>query len=70
MGKFPDAVFSRGGTLLPSSYADARYIDAVIVTKGHTTTRILCTKVVQRPQSPPRSMSSRCSTEAPQRVLI
>ena len=28
------AVFSRGGTLLPSSYADARYIDAVIVSQA------------------------------------
>ena len=27
-------MFSRGGTLLPSIYADARYIDAVIVSKA------------------------------------
>ena len=27
-------LFSRGGTLLPSIYADARYIDAVIVSKA------------------------------------
>ena len=30
----PPSVFSRGGSLLPSSYADARYIDAVIVSKA------------------------------------
>ena len=29
----PHTVFSRGGTLLPFIYADARYIDAVIVSK-------------------------------------
>ena len=28
------SVFSRGGTLLPSVYADARYVDAVIVSKA------------------------------------
>ena len=34
----PPAVFSRGGTLLPSSYADARYIDAydVVVSQAST----------------------------------
>ena len=33
------SVFSRDGTLLPSSYADARYIDAVIVSKAFA---VLC----------------------------
>ena len=28
------SVFSRGGTLLPSIYGDARYIDAVLVSLG------------------------------------
>ena len=27
-------MFSRGGSLLPSSYADARYIDTVVVSKA------------------------------------
>ena len=30
----PPSVFSRGGTLLPSTYAAARYVDAVIVSKA------------------------------------
>ena len=29
-------MFPRGGSLLPSSYADVRYIDGVIAIKGHT----------------------------------
>ena len=32
------SLFSRGGTLLPSIYADARYIDAVVVAPGKSTT--------------------------------
>ena len=31
-------VFSRDGSLLPSGYADARYVDAVIVSKARATT--------------------------------
>ena len=34
--RVPPSVFPRGGSLLPSIYADARYIDAVIVSKANT----------------------------------
>ena len=33
-GRSTPSLFSRGGTLLPSIYADARYVDAVIVSKA------------------------------------
>ena len=35
-GRSSPSVFSRGGSLLPSIYADARYVDAVIVSKARS----------------------------------
>ena len=34
VGRSTPSVFSRGGTLLPSIYADVRYIDAVVLSQA------------------------------------
>ena len=52
-GRRTTSVLSRGGTLLPCIYADSRYIDAVIVSKGVRST-------IKRP-SPQRSGPRRSS---------
>ena len=57
------SVFSRGGTLLPYVYADARYIDAVIVSKAHLAC-LMCNTRSTRHISASASASASASNEA------
>ena len=63
-GRSTPSVFSRGGSLLPSIYADARYIDAVIVSKAPV--RQLCSTVLlQKPSHslcPPHNSEGSAAT--------
>ena len=64
-------MFSRGGSLLPSSYADARCIDAVVVSKAELAEQLQCAIFVydypgygQSADVPPRESQLYSSVEA------